>query len=780
MTTWSDPAAAAVTGGRGAASSPRDRLELAAWLLVLVPYLAGLLLWLGLGLVPTLAVHIAALRDALRHLAASSGGIGPIAYRILHRNVPVVAGGMAMGGQYTVAADGGTVIVQYLFSLLNLALGLLLVIKLSSQLEARLLALGMLGTAATFNAPSHEVFHVLGDVPAITGIHFTFHIVSGVAYLWAVLLFPDGRALRPPWVPRWAGRAAAAMLSAAVAVICWRSSFIHHPPFFVVFFGIGIPALGIPALNYRIALAAHDPVRRQQCRILRGALVPALLVGVVWLVAGLVRLNVSSLSAGAASLDVRLESIFPGVFALVPVALFVCMLRFRLFDVDVVVSRTLLYGSLAGLIALGYVLAVSLAGSASGGSAVTIVVVMTLVGLVIEPARTRLSAIANRLVFGQSLTPAEAMRRLAAGLDRMSPSGELLELARVVVEGTRAGAAELLLLVDEQLLTVARWPERPTPTAAAPAEPFPTDASVDGPVSTDRVLEVCQVTTGAELCLPVRFHERLLGVLAIDLPPGTSLPPAEQRLVADLVGHAGLLVHNAHLGAELGRRLEDLSERTAELRAIRREVVHSQDGERRRLERNLHDGAQQQLVAALIALGNLERATSAGGAGASGSRAGLAAAAELDVLLASTSHLLDVLAGGGLPETLVRAGVVPALEEAASLQGGQGPAVEVVASGLGRFDPEVESAVYFSCLEALQNATKHARARHVRIELRRVVGDLELAVSDDGVGFDPAHAAGGGLRHLVERLAVLGGSVSVESAPGRGATVRGVLPLAPS
>ena len=109
--------------------------------------------------------------------------------------------------------------------------------------------------------------------------------------------------------------------------------------------------LGIPALSYRIALAGRDPERRQQCRILRGALVPALCTGAVWVVALLVRFNVPSAAAGAAALDVRLESVFPGVFALVPVALFVCMLRFHLFEVDVVVSKTLLYGSLAGVIA---------------------------------------------------------------------------------------------------------------------------------------------------------------------------------------------------------------------------------------------------------------------------------------------------------------------------------------------------------------------------------------------------------------------------------------------
>jgi hypothetical protein len=176
-----------------------------------------------------------------------------------------------------------TVAVAYLFSVLNLTLGVLLMVKRPDDLVPRLLALAFMGTAATFNAPSHAVFHVLGEPPVIKGFHFAFHVVSGSAYLLAVVLFPHG-SLPLGWGSSLrVRRAFAGGLTAAVVAVCWRSSFISHPPFFVVFFGVLIPVVGIAAQSLHLR-QSRDVRSAEQSRLLRVALLPALAVALTWAV----------------------------------------------------------------------------------------------------------------------------------------------------------------------------------------------------------------------------------------------------------------------------------------------------------------------------------------------------------------------------------------------------------------------------------------------------------------------------------------------------------------
>jgi hypothetical protein len=233
-------------------------------------YLAGLLLWLGIGLIPSAAAAIPAFKRWLTDLAVSHGTWHGLAARILATDLT--------------NSHGRDVAVQYLFSLLNLALGVLLVIRRPRQPVPRLLAFALLGTAATFNQPSHAVFHLIGHNPVVTAIHFVFHVVSGVAYLWAVVLFPDGRL--PPGLraSRSTRRLLVVAVTLTVTIVCWRSSFIAHPQFFVVFFGILIPLSGMAAQSSRLRRPA-GPEEHQQARLLRGALVPASVTGLAWLAA---------------------------------------------------------------------------------------------------------------------------------------------------------------------------------------------------------------------------------------------------------------------------------------------------------------------------------------------------------------------------------------------------------------------------------------------------------------------------------------------------------------
>ncbi|MCL2394596.1 MAG: ATP-binding protein [Acidimicrobiaceae bacterium] len=736
------------------------RILILAWFAL---YLAGLLGWLGIGLLPTLADHISAFRQALLSEAAGHGVWARLAGRIADRT-------MLMGGL-------GTVIVQSLFSLLNLALGGFLLFRRPFERVPQLLILALLGTAATFNSPSHQVFHVLGEPPPIQAIHYTFHIISGTAYLWAVFLFPDGRfppgtirSVRLRWI-------LGAGVTVAIAVVCWRSSFVSHPPFFVGFFGVLTPVIGIPATTVRMRQTTDREVR-QQCRLLRGALLPSAAVAAVWVVAWVVSLTGTSGAAGAHHLDGILENWFPAAFAVVPVVLFIGVLRYRLWDIDVVISRALLYLSLGGCALAGYVAVVSVAGTLAPGWWST-ALVMAAVALGIDPLRRRLQRAANRVVFGQVLTPAEAVRSLADGLAQVKGGNSLAELVQAAAVGTRAAEASLWVAVDDHLLEVARWPEsgrhfrrRTVPLSSAAEEISP--ASVD-----------------ADRFEPISYRDRRLGGLALNLHPGVPLPPQEERLIAELAGHAGLLVHNAQLAAQLARELETLEAGAEELRRSLRALVAAQDTERRGLERNIHDGAQQELVAILIMVRTLLARAHAHSAGAgnapdAGRAQGEAhvevddAVAELASMTVSTTDNLERLCGGGLPAVLVDRGPGPALDATAAPLRRAGMEVVVLDRTDARAPLDVEAAVYFCALEAVQNAAKHARATRLDVQLdafepdSRYEGGFEFSVRDDGIGFDPtALGEGSGLENLVSRLAVLGGTVTVESAPGHGTTVRG-------
>jgi signal transduction histidine kinase len=226
-------------------------------------------------------------------------------------------------------------------------------------------------------------------------------------------------------------------------------------------------------------------------------------------------------------------------------------------------------------------------------------------------------------------------------------------------------------------------------------------------------------------------------------------------LVGDLASQAGLVLRNVRL--------------IEELKASRQRLVAAQDEERRRLERNLHDGAQQQLVALSVKVRLAQQLTARDPVGAS--------AMLQDVQADATDALenLRQLARGIYPPLLADKGLVTALE--AQVRRASIP-VRVRGEGVERYGQDVEAAVYFSCLEALQNIAKYAEATQAEIVLSNGGGVLRFEVRDDGVGFDPASTGyGTGLQGIADRLAALEGAVEVHSAPGEGTTVRGHVPF---
>jgi signal transduction histidine kinase len=225
--------------------------------------------------------------------------------------------------------------------------------------------------------------------------------------------------------------------------------------------------------------------------------------------------------------------------------------------------------------------------------------------------------------------------------------------------------------------------------------------------------------------------------------------------VADVASQAGLVLSNVRL--------------IEELRASRQRLVAAQDAERRKLERNLHDGAQQQLVALAMKQGLAADLVTKDPAKAS---------AMLTALQNETTEALENLrdlARGIYPPLLADQGLPAAL--ASQARKATIP-VEVDADGVGRYPQDAEAAVYFCCLEALQNVTKYAQASRVIVRLSVRDEELAFEVTDDGQGFDPQRTPmGSGLQNMADRLAALGGTVEVRSRRGEGTTVLGRLPV---
>jgi len=259
--------------------------------------------------------------------------------------------------------------------------------------------------------------------------------------------------------------------------------------------------------------------------------------------------------------------------------------------------------------------------------------------------------------------------------------------------------------------------------------------------------------------VPVRHGNETLGAITLEKPPNEPLTSAEDGLLRHLASQAGLVLRNTRLTA-------DLRETIDELRASRRRLVEAQDAERRKIERNLHDGAQQQLVALTIQLSLLADAAD---------KPDVIRQLVPELITELKTALADLrdLARGIYPPLLAEQGLVMALRT----QAAKCPVpVQLEADQVGRYPQDAESTVYFCALEALQNVVKHAQASAVTIRLEGRADGLEFSISDDGQGFARPDRSGSGLQGMSDRLAAHGGTLEVRSRPGQGTTITGRLP----
>jgi signal transduction histidine kinase len=596
--------------------------------------------------------------------------------------------------------------------------------------------------------------------------HRTLALSAWLGWTWlfglgltvvVLLLFPTGTLPSRRWRPvAWIAAAGLAgwVLGNAFAptVITAGSPAVLNPlsagkllgPVFKILAGGGaglIVVTGLAAVVSLVFRYRHAPtVEREQLKWLVYA---AALIVVALLAEPFLERLVGS---GAAGNNLQ-NAVSSGAVALVPFAIGVAIFRYHLYDIELVISKTLVYGALAAFITGVYVAIVvglgSLAQQARPSLGLSLLAT-AIVAIAFQPVRERVQRLANRLVYGKRATPYEVLSEFSARMAGTSAADDLLpRMARILAEGTGAARADVWLKVGDIFRDDGIWPPGALPYPAI-------RGTTGGPPA----------LAGADAILAVVHRGEVLGALSVSKRPSESLTPTEHKLLADLAAQAGLVLRNVGLREQLLARLE-------EIKASRQRLVAAQDEERRRIERNIHDGAQQQLVALAIKLTLTESLI---GTDPGGERELLA---ELRQEAADAAADLRDLARGIYPPLLAGEGLVAALQ--AQVKKSPVPTV-VTAGGVGRFRQDVEAVVYFCVLEALQNVSKYAGATCARVRLEASGDNLEFEVMDDGAGFDPGtKASGTGLQGMADRLHAVGGTLDVRTSPGSGTVVLGRL-----
>ena len=413
---------------------------------------------------------------------------------------------------------------------------------------------------------------------------------------------------------------------------------------------------------------------------------------------------------------------------------------------------------LAGFVVGTYVIVVlgggALIGHTESPSGLLSVLATTVVALLFSQVQAALERATTRWGRGAA-TPYDVLSQFSDAVTRAYATDELpARMAMLLAQGTGAQWAQVWLNVSDRLTLAATWPTNlgadPTPPSLRPEETV--------------------VTSGGLRALPVRHGGQLLGVLRLQERPGLALTLVEERLFAGLAAQAGLVLKWVGLRAELDDRRAELLVRTEELMVSRERLIETQDAERSRLERDLHDGAQQHLVALTVSLRLAHTIV-----GRSPERAAVVLSEQALAAMVAI-ETLSALSRGIYPRQLADEGLGAALRSAVATST---LPITIDTTGVARLPAPVEAALYFCCMEAVQNAAKHSGAGTVSVRVDEDSCRWQLTVTDDGTGFDqihPAAGSGAGLANMRDRLDAVGGSVEVASVERTGTTVTAVVP----
>jgi signal transduction histidine kinase len=468
------------------------------------------------------------------------------------------------------------------------------------------------------------------------------------------------------------------------------------------------------------------------------------------------------------------------ITGLVPLALVLGTLPTMVARVDRLLTHTVALAGLTALVVAVYVVVVLGLGrtptGAERGLLLLSMVAAGLCALLYLPARRWLTERANRLVYGERVSPDELLRTFGQRLTRSIPMDELLlQLAESLRKSMVLHSAEVWTGQDGRFELAAGVPHRqPAPIAIGAKEAAVVARSgVSGGTWLDIWVPAIVGPNGSSAMrvAPVAHAGELFGfIVATRHRDGEAFTEAEDRVLTELARQVALALHNVQLDAALQESLDELQVRNEQLQQSRARIVAAGDAERRKLERNLHDGAQQHLVALAVKLRLTRDSVEDDPADA------IAMIDEMKGNLQDAIQELRALAHGIFPPLLVSGGLAEALPAAATRAS---LPVLVDTAGIGRYSAEMEAAVYFCVLEALQNAGKHAGdGVTVRVTIADHDGMLGFEVADDGAGFDAAAVGEGhGFVNMADRLGAFGGTLAVRSAPGAGTTIAGQLPL---
>ena len=568
----------------------------------------------------------------------------------------------------------------------------------------------------------------------------------GMMAIFIVLLFPDGHLPSPRW--RWLAR-----LSAGVMIVL-SVGFMTDPHAFsdsslekvanplavqfpdwvrsvvegiFVLFPLCMLAAAVAAIGrYRRSTG----VERQQMKwlVTAGAFF-ASFFGLILLLGTLPAIHDNK------TLTDSVNFFFPVTFVFFPLAIGAAVLRYHLYDIDVVISRSLVFGALATFITVVYVTVVvgigRLVGAGDRPDLALSVAATALVAVAFEPVRDRLQRVANRLVYGERATPYEVLSTFADRVGGAYDATELLPvMARTVAQGVDADKAQVWLRREDGFVLAATWPVSP-----------------EGPWA-PRTLEEVE----GDRVTPVSDRGDLLGAVAVTNRSGRELTPVEDRLLDTLATQAGPVLRNVRL--------------IADLRTSRQRLVATQDEERRRLERNLHDGAQQSLVAVALMMRLVQSRVAVENA-----RVGATldqAAQELGMAIEE----LRELARGIYPAVLAESGLGAALTSLAE----RSPVPVVVEDRLDRrLSPGVERALYFVAAEVIPGCAR-VRAGEVLLRLELTTELVTLLIDDDGpTGDDPARRLA--RQRLLDRTAVVDGTLTLSDGAATGLHLTCAIPL---
>jgi len=554
----------------------------------------------------------------------------------------------------------------------------------------------------------------------------------GAVLTFLLLLFPDGHPPSPRW--RWVMWAAGigmvvGTIGSAVGLWSARWIILSDPNrdvsptgiggaiggtgLFLLFGVAGIASIVSVVVRWRRAVGDE----RQQ---LRWFLMAAVVVAVGFL-AGL---------PGSSNFQL----LFAGML-LLPISIAVAVMKYRLYDLDVVIKKTVVFTVVVVVLTGLYLSVLALATTGTGVARYLLGALLLLVTF--GPVRRGARLVADRIVYGRRASSYEVLSEFSGRMaDTYATDDVLPRMAQILAAATGAARSTVWLHLGGELRPAASF-EGETEGASDP--------------TTGQGVATAEFD---DLSVEVRHQGELLGALSVAMPANDPLDPSRERLVRDLAAQAGLVLRNVRL--------------IEELKASRQRLVAAQDEERRKLERNIHDGAQQQLVALAVKLKLLGTLASRDPDKAAD------LAAQLQTEATDALENLRDLARGIYPPLLADKGLVAALQAQARKAA---VPTTVEGNGIGRFGQDVEAAVYFSCLEALQNVAKYANASRATIALSNGGGALTFTVTDDGAGFDRSSTSyGTGLQGVADRLAALGGALDVRSVSGSGTTVAGRLP----